>query len=221
MTQPVRSRLLVSAAACLLVAGATSWISLLASNESVPPRQPRPAGTWFKGNMHTHSLRSDGDSTPDQVIEWYRNHDYDFLALTDHNVLAPTDALNAKYGADHQFLVIQGEEVTDSYGDQPLHLNALGASQAVEPQHGTSVVDVIQRNVDAIRRRRRCSTDQTPKLHLADWRRGAAPGRARLALRGVQRTSLDEYLREPGRAEHGRSLGSHPLQRKADVRRCG
>jgi len=152
MACPRFARILVSASAFLLFAGVTSWSLLLAWDPPVPPRQPRPAGYWFKGNLHTHSVRSDGDSAPGQVVQWYRDHEYDFLALTDHNVLAPTDALNAKYGADHQFLVIQGEEVTDSYGDQPVHLNALGASEAVEPQHGASVVDVMQRNVDAIRR---------------------------------------------------------------------
>lgn len=30
--------------------------------------QPR----WFKGNTHTHTLNSDGDSTPDEVVRWYR-----------------------------------------------------------------------------------------------------------------------------------------------------
>ena len=26
--------------------------------------------TWFKGNTHTHSLNSDGDSSPDDVVRW-------------------------------------------------------------------------------------------------------------------------------------------------------
>ena len=25
---------------------------------------------WFKGNTHTHTLNSDGDSTPDEVVRW-------------------------------------------------------------------------------------------------------------------------------------------------------
>jgi hypothetical protein len=150
MARPLFSRILVSASACLLVAGVTGWSLLLASGPPVPPRQPRPPGYWFKGNTHTHSLRSDGDSTPDQVVQWYRDHDYDFLVLTDHNVLSPAGALNAKYGADRQFLVIQGEEVTDSYGSQPIHVNALGNSETVAPQHGTSVVEVMERDVAAI-----------------------------------------------------------------------
>ena len=41
---------------------------------------------WFKGNTHTHSLNSDGDSTPDEVVQWYREQRYHFLFFTDHNI---------------------------------------------------------------------------------------------------------------------------------------
>ena len=150
MTRLRLSTILVSL--WLAAVGATSWSSVLASNPVVAPRQPRPAGYWFKGNAHTHSLRSDGDSTPEQVAQWYRDRDYDFLVLTDHGQLSPAAALNASYGADHQFLVIQGEEVTDDFQGRPVHVNALGVSKSVEPQHGSSVLDTLQRDVDAIRR---------------------------------------------------------------------
>ena len=49
------------------------------------------AGRWFKGNTHTHTLNSDGDSTPDEVVRWYRDHSYHFLVLTDHNFLTDVD----------------------------------------------------------------------------------------------------------------------------------
>ncbi|MBK9316840.1 MAG: hypothetical protein IPM55_21725 [Acidobacteria bacterium] len=42
---------------------------------------------WYKGNTHTHTLNSDGDSTPDEVARWYRENGYQFLVLTDHNFL--------------------------------------------------------------------------------------------------------------------------------------
>src|SRR5690606_40267781 len=38
--------------------------------------------------LHTHSLWSDGDSYPEQVVDWYREHDYHFLVLTEHDILA-------------------------------------------------------------------------------------------------------------------------------------
>lgn len=107
---------------------------------------------WLKGNTHTHTLNSDGDSTPDDVVRWYREHGYQFVVLTDHNFLTDVDALNALHGADQQFLVMKGEEVTDRFGDKPLHINGLGVANRIAPQGGTSVLDVVQRNVDAIRK---------------------------------------------------------------------
>ncbi|MDA1159419.1 MAG: hypothetical protein O2983_07395 [Planctomycetota bacterium] len=43
---------------------------------------------WLKGNLHTHSLWSDGDDYLEMIALWYRDRDYDFLCFTDHNVLA-------------------------------------------------------------------------------------------------------------------------------------
>ncbi len=41
-------------------------------------------GKFWRGNLHTHSTRSDGTLTPEAVCEVYRQAGYDFLALTDH-----------------------------------------------------------------------------------------------------------------------------------------
>jgi hypothetical protein len=116
--------------------------------------QPAPTGArgrWYKGNTHTHTINSDGDSTPDEVVRWYREHGYQFLVLTDHNVLTSVDALNAMHGASEQFLVVKGEEVTDPLDKKPLHINGLDVNARVAPQGGGSVSAVLQRNVDAIR----------------------------------------------------------------------
>jgi hypothetical protein len=42
---------------------------------------------WFKGNLHTHSLWSDGDDYPEMIADWYKQEGYNFLALSDHNVI--------------------------------------------------------------------------------------------------------------------------------------
>lgn len=42
-------------------------------------------GTWFKGNLHTHTLWSDGDDYPEMVADWYKRNGYNFLGLSDHN----------------------------------------------------------------------------------------------------------------------------------------
>ena len=120
--------------------------------QSSPKTQaPSPQGSWYKGNLHAHTLNSDGDSTPDDVVRWYREHGYHFVALTDHNYLTSVDGLNALHGADDKFLVVRGEEVTDPANGKPVHINGLDLSIFVKPSGAPTVLEAIQRNVDAIR----------------------------------------------------------------------
>ncbi len=42
---------------------------------------------WWKGNLHTHSLWSDGDHYPEPIVDWYKRHSYHFLVFTEHNRL--------------------------------------------------------------------------------------------------------------------------------------
>ena len=41
-------------------------------------------GTFWRGNLHTHSTLSDGVLAPEEVCRRYKAEGYDFLALTDH-----------------------------------------------------------------------------------------------------------------------------------------
>jgi hypothetical protein len=43
-------------------------------------------GRFWRGNLHTHSTRSDGVLEPAEVCRRYKAEGYDFLALTDHFV---------------------------------------------------------------------------------------------------------------------------------------
>ena len=133
-----------------IVAGGMATLALSARSR-LELQQTPVAGRWYKGNTHTHTLNSDGDSTPDAVVQWYREHGYQFLVLTDHNFLTSVEGLNALHGADERFLVVKGEEVTDTFSGKQLHINGLDVQARVAPQGGTSVSDVLQRNVNAIR----------------------------------------------------------------------
>jgi hypothetical protein len=136
----------------LFLGGAAMAVALVVSVRT-QTQEPRPTtqDPWFKGNLHTHTLNSDGDSTPDDVVRWYREHGYHFLVLTDHNYLTSVDGLNALHGADGKFLVVRGEEVTDRFGDKPIHVNGLDPARFVKPPGGTSVAGMLQNMVDAIR----------------------------------------------------------------------
>ena len=46
---------------------------------------------WLRGNMHTHTFWSDGDDFPEIATKWYKENGYDFLVLTDHNVILEGD----------------------------------------------------------------------------------------------------------------------------------
>ena len=49
---------------------------------------PQPESTrWWKGNLHTHSLWSDGADFPEMIAAWYKQHGYHFLAVTEHDML--------------------------------------------------------------------------------------------------------------------------------------
>lgn len=157
---------------------------------------------WYRGNLHTHSLWSDGDQFPEVILAEYRARGYDFVAVSDHNVLADTerwlaidsaahgDTALAEYlrlfgedwverrqdsagrlevrlkrfeeyaarvGEPGRFLVLQGEEITDRFESRPLHVNATNVAELIPPQGGTSVADVLQRDIDAVLAQRRAT----------------------------------------------------------------
>ena len=100
-------------------------------------------GDWHKGNAHVHTLESDGDTPPAEVVRWYRERGFHFIVITDHDKITevpPSDG----------FLVIRGEEVTDRLPRKPLHVNAIGLTKVVKPQGGATPVEVMQRNIDAV-----------------------------------------------------------------------
>ena len=122
------------------------------SRASQDVSSPAP-GRWFKGNTHTHTVNSDGDSTPDEVVRWYREHGYNFLVLSDHNYLTPTSGLNAVHGAPDKFIVIPGEEITMMVSTKPVHVNGVAiASYVAPPSSPDDVVGAIQWAVDGVRR---------------------------------------------------------------------
>jgi predicted metal-dependent phosphoesterase TrpH len=89
---------------------------------------PAAAEGWLRGELHCHTLYSDGDSWPADVVVAAAEAGLDFVAITDHNSvgahLAP-DALPAGSGWP---VVIRGVEVTTYRG----HWNVWGTSRWFE-----------------------------------------------------------------------------------------
>ena len=150
---------------------------------------------FFRGNTHTHTLWSDGDAAPEMVTAWYRERDFDFLVLSEHNTMAigtrwfevkegtrltderlrqledkfgpeaievrdradgglemrlqTLEELRARFEAPGEFLMITGEEITDSYEGANVHVNGINLTEVVKPQHGDTLTETVSRNVDA------------------------------------------------------------------------
>src|SRR5688500_5239843 len=83
---------------------------------------PPPGATnlWLRGNIHTHSTRSDGHLPVEEVLRRYADMGYDFLALTDHDVVSNYRDLDA-----HGMVLIQGNEITRGAP----HMLDIGATQ--------------------------------------------------------------------------------------------
>ncbi len=164
---------------------------------------------WYRGNIHTHSLWSDGDDYPEMIALWYKERGYDFLCFTDHNVLPTTqrwsnvsqnkggqrayDKLREQFPEDWidervtggqrevrlktfaevserlaepgEFLLIQGEEISDRFGNLPIHLNVTNVRELIPPLGGGSVREAMQNAVNAaIAQSER--TDEPVLVHL-------------------------------------------------------
>jgi len=105
-----------------------------------PGMRPR----WLRGNLHTHTTNSDGDSDPATVTSWYRDAEYDFLALTDHDRLTDTSALAEAAG---RMVLVPAEEVSSG----PAHVNGFGLRTEIAPSRRGSARESWQADIDAIR----------------------------------------------------------------------
>lgn len=104
---------------------------------------------WYRGNTHTHTVHADGDTSPETVARWYKEHGYAFVFITDHEYLTDVAPLNALLGATERFLVLPGQEVTQSIGTgqpRPAHVNALFSRQVTWP---VGVRECLGKNVGA------------------------------------------------------------------------
>ncbi len=85
--------------------------SLLLVRTSISQEVAEPELRWWKGNLHTHSLWSDGNDFPEMITEWYSNQGYNFLALTDHNVLSQ----GMRWMTYDKIIARGGEPIVDKY----------------------------------------------------------------------------------------------------------
>lgn len=164
-------------------------LTTLALNAGADSLKQDDTRQWFKGVTHFHTLWSDGDAAPEVPVKWYKDHGYDFVAITDHNVLQTHEKwfpiegaeiarltpkrvamlretfgddwvvveeredgrewmrlktlpeLEARFAEPGKFLMIPGEEITNS---ESVHINIINPSDVLRPSRGADTLEIMQ-----------------------------------------------------------------------------
>jgi hypothetical protein len=85
-----------------------------------PPRATGRGRAWYRGDMHLHTVHSDGRRQPAEVAAGARAAGLDYIVSTDHNTSSAAGVWGEFAGPD--LLIIDGEEITTRNG----HYTALG-----------------------------------------------------------------------------------------------
>ena len=101
----------------------------------------REQGTWYQGNLHTHTTISDGQRSVEEAAALYKQAGYDFLAITDHHKNHPGGEANG-------LLLLSGVELHQN-GFSPIrrcyHITGIGITRPVEMEPGGDPQEMIRR----------------------------------------------------------------------------
>ncbi|MDY0289963.1 MAG: CehA/McbA family metallohydrolase [Sphaerochaeta sp.] len=89
---------------------------------------------WLCGDLHMHTLNSDGWYTTAQVIEYAKGAKLDFIALTDHN----NTEQNKEIGNPEGITVLPAMEYTNYRGHANFFFKGTGTSLAASPLSNTT-----------------------------------------------------------------------------------
>jgi len=113
---------------------------------------------WYKGVVHAHANWGAPQlptTSPDVVVRWYREHNYNFVSVTDLNYYTPPEGLKALFDAPGRFLVVPGTEPSKDPiqpGNKIVDTIGIGISGPVAPPEGETVSAVLDSEAKAIRR---------------------------------------------------------------------
>lgn len=167
-----------------------------------------PAGAegarWVKGNTHAHTRNSDGNEMPRRVMRWYLDHDYQFLVISDHDVVTDVTYLDSDKNDD--FILIPGMEITRSLDKRRIHVNALNPKRALAAAAlGRTAAETLQNSVDAA-----LAAGALPQVNHPHWRWSLTAGDL-LGLRGVRLFELLNVNRDSNNFAAGGRPGTEEL----------
>jgi hypothetical protein len=221
-----------------------------------------PPLRWWKGNTHTHTYWSDGDNFPEMVAEWYREHGYNFLGLSDHNVLSQgqrwvrmstlekksgkiaMDKYLARFGPKWvetrsgengaqevrlkplneyrslleergKFIMIQAEEITNSFQGRAIHMGAVNLFELIPPPKETgSLSETIDKTAKLVEEQSK-KTGQEMFVHVnhPNFRWGVT---AEDIASAISEQFFEVYNGHPGVNQRGDELHA-PIERVWDI----
>lgn len=186
-----------------------SVASAAPSASAAPIARPPPAlplhfdetidvAIFQKGNIHTHSKWSDGDSLPEVLYRWYRDHGYNFLAVTDHNTR--TDPLLFKsIERKGSFTLLPGEEVTMTGAGKQVHVNALCTKATIGGHHAEHQGESLAWAVQKIREQGGVALVNHPNF---DWALTASDVAAARGAQLLEIASGHPWVHTEGDATH-------------------
>ena len=140
-------------AIALVVISAVEWKAF-----RLVAAETQPASSWYKGVVHAHAnwgVPQLPTTSPDVVVRWYREHNYNFVAITDLNYYTPPEGLKALFDAPGRFLVVPGIEPSKDQvqpGDKIVDTIGIGINGPVDRPQGDTVLAVLESEAKGIRR---------------------------------------------------------------------
>ena len=90
----------------------------------------------YKGQLHCHSNKSDGNGTPAQVFNAYKKLGYDFVCLTDHDIFAGENATPKPDGTE--LFSLAGVEETHAE-----HIGRIGSDVGIVSDNAQVIINDI------------------------------------------------------------------------------
>jgi hypothetical protein len=115
------------------------------------------AASWYKGIVHAHAnwgVPKLPTTAPDVVVRWYREHNYNFVSITDLNYFTPPDGLKMLFDAPGRFLVVPGTELSKEPiqpGNKIVDTLGIGITGAASLPGGETVAAVLDSEAQSIR----------------------------------------------------------------------
>ena len=108
------------------------------------PRPPAGTPRWYRGDLHSHTVHSDGEITVPDRVRGAQERGQDFLAITDHNTISHHREVDAW---PDSITPIRGSEVTTFHG----HLNCFGLREVIDwrdAARGTGATRIVEQAHD-------------------------------------------------------------------------